>query len=114
MVKPAAKRSSVTKCARGIRLSCLEVILIAKRLPFNKIVIMPKGQTQKVHGSLVNVPLNVHETSTQLPQAGSCKQIILVKHKQNYLQRVSEYLKYVQKYVQKEYMKRISAISAKS
>ena len=39
-----------------IQLDCLntvELVLISKRLLFKKIVIMPKGQTPKMHGSIV-------------------------------------------------------------
>ena len=37
---------------------------------------MPKGQTPKIHGSLVNVPVNVKETCDHLPQEGNCEEVI--------------------------------------
>ena len=41
---------------------------------------MPKeGQTSKVHVSIVNVPVNVSETCTQLPREGSCNTAQSVK-----------------------------------
>ena len=55
-------------------LNTLELVLISKRLLFKKI--MPKGQTPKIHGSLVNVPVNVKETCDHLPQEGNCEEVI--------------------------------------
>ena len=43
-------------------LNTLELVLISKRLPLKNIVIMPEGQTPKMYGSIVNVPVNVSET----------------------------------------------------
>ena len=37
---------------------------------------MPKGQTPKTHGSLVNVPVNVSETCNHFPQEGNCEEVI--------------------------------------
>ena len=42
---------------------------------------MPKGQTPKMHGSVVNVPVNVSETCKHLPREGNCEEVILVKLK---------------------------------
>ena len=42
---------------------------------------MPKGQTPKMHGSIVNVPVNVSETCNHLPREGNCEEVILVKLK---------------------------------
>ena len=42
-------------------LNNLEIILIAKRLVFNTIVIMPKAQTTKFYGSIATAPVNVSE-----------------------------------------------------
>ena len=47
-------------------LNTIEVISIAKRVLFKKIVIMPKGQRPKTNGSIVNVSVNVSKTCTQL------------------------------------------------
>ena len=62
-------------------LNTLELVLISKRLLFKKIVIMPKGQTPKMHGSIVNVPVNVSETCNHLPRERNCEEVILVKLK---------------------------------
>ena len=62
-------------------LNTLELVLISKRLAFKKLVIMPKGQTPKMHGSIVNVPVNVSETCNHLPREGNCEEVILVKLK---------------------------------
>ncbi len=36
----------------------LEQILIAQRIVFEKIIIMPKGQQKKVSGAICNVPVD--------------------------------------------------------
>ena len=58
-------------------LDCLnthELVLISKRLLFNKIVIMLKGQTPKMHGTIVIVSINVSETCNHMPREGnSCQ-----------------------------------------
>ena len=51
-------------------LNTLEVILITKKLLFEKIVITPKGKTPKLHGSVVNVSVNVNKTCNQLATTG--------------------------------------------
>ena len=42
---------------------------------------MPKGKTPKIHGSVVNVSVNVSEICNQLPRKGNCEEVILVKLK---------------------------------
>ena len=62
-------------------LNTLELVLISKRLLFLKNVIMPQGKTLNIHGSIVNVPVNVSETCNHLPQKENCEEVILVKLK---------------------------------
>ena len=62
-------------------LNTLGLVLISKRLLFKKVVIMRKGQTPKMHGSIVNVPVNVSETCNYLPREGNYEEVILVKLK---------------------------------
>ena len=38
---------------------------------------MPKGQTPKMHCSIVNIPVNVSETCNHLQQEGDCEEVIL-------------------------------------
>ena len=42
---------------------------------------MSKGQTPKMHGSIVNAHVNVSETCNHLPREGNCEEVILVKLK---------------------------------
>ena len=66
------------------KLDCLNTLalpLISKRLLFKKVVIMPKGQTPKMHDSITNVPVNVSETYNHLPRERNCEEAILVKLK---------------------------------
>ena len=43
-------------------LSKLEKILVVKRIVFEKIVIMPKGQQRKIKGAICNVPIKCDQT----------------------------------------------------
>ena len=45
----------------------LEQILIAQRIVFEKIIVMPKGQQRKVKGAICNVPVDCDRTSSLLP-----------------------------------------------
>ena len=36
----------------------LEQIIIAQRIVFEKIIVMPKGQQRKIKGAICNVPVN--------------------------------------------------------
>ena len=40
----------------------LEQILIAQRIVFQNIVVMPKGQQRKIKGTICNVPVECDET----------------------------------------------------
>ena len=53
-------------------LNNLEIVLIAKRLVFNTIVIMPEAQTLKFHGSIETTPVDVSEMCNQLTREGKC------------------------------------------
>jgi hypothetical protein len=46
----------------------LEQILIARRIVFEKIVVMPKGQQRKIKGAICNVPVECDQTCNILPQ----------------------------------------------
>ena len=55
----------------------LELVLISKRLIFKEIVTMPKGQTPKIHGSIVNAPVNVSEACNHLHNSCHTKKQII-------------------------------------
>ena len=59
----------------------LELFLICKQFLFKKVV-MPKGQTPKVKGAIVNVPVDANKTYRQLPY---CEDIILLMLKMKLL-----------------------------
>ena len=59
----------------------LEQILIAQRIVFEKIVVMPKGQQKKVSGAICNVPVNCDQTCKVLPRPPERSGIILLKLK---------------------------------
>ena len=59
----------------------LEQILIAQRIVFEKIVVMPKGQQKKVSGAICNVPVNCDQTCKVLPRPPETSGVIMLKLK---------------------------------
>ena len=59
----------------------LEQILIAQRIVFEKIVIMPKGQQRKIKGAICNVPVHCDQTCNILPRPPERSGIIMLKLK---------------------------------
>ena len=59
----------------------LEQILIAKRIVFQKIVVMPKGQQKKIKGAICNVPVECDQTCNELPCSPERSGIIMLKLK---------------------------------
>ena len=64
-------------------LNVLERQLIAKVLPFAKIVALPKGRQGAVHGAVVCVPSEVNATVNCLPRPRGEAQLLHVKLKRN-------------------------------
>ena len=59
----------------------LEQILIAQRIVFEKIVVMPKGQQRKIKGAICNIPVECDQTCTTLPRPPERSGIIMLKLK---------------------------------
>ena len=59
----------------------LEQILIAQRIVFEKIVVMPKGQQRKIKRAICNVPVQCDQTCSILPRPPERSGIILLKLK---------------------------------
>ena len=59
----------------------LEQILIAQRIVFEKIVVMPKGQQRKIKGAICNVPVECSQTCNVFPRPPDRSGIILLKLK---------------------------------
>ena len=62
-------------------LSALESMLISKRVPFMKVLALPRGKQRAIHGCVVNVPINPEETYSVLPRLPSSSSMITVKLK---------------------------------
>ena len=62
-------------------LNILERHLIAKCIPFAKIVPLPKGQQREIRGNVVCVPSEVQETVNALPRMRSESQVMRIKLK---------------------------------
>ena len=71
----------------------LEKIIIAKRLLFKKIAIMPKGQAPKLRGAICNVPLDTEDVCNTLPRGADSNGIITVTLKRRLMYRGHVYLK---------------------
>ncbi len=69
--------------AELLELNVLERQLIAKIVPFAKIVALPKGQQRSVRGSVVCVPSEVEKTVNCLPRPNSESQLLQVKLKRH-------------------------------
>ena len=59
----------------------LESVLVAQRLVFQNIVVMPKGQQKKIRGAICNVPVNCDTVCQSLPQPSELSGVILLKLK---------------------------------
>ena len=59
----------------------LEQVLIAQRIVFEKIIVMPKGQQKKVKGAICNVPVECDDTCKVLPRPPERSGIIMLKLK---------------------------------
>ena len=59
----------------------LETILIAQRICFQKIIIMPKGQQRKIKGAVCNIPVECDTTCNMLPRPPSALGMIMLKLK---------------------------------
>lgn len=59
----------------------LEQILVAQRMMFEKIVIMPKGQQRKIKGAICDVPVACDNTCKLLPTPAENSGIIMLKLK---------------------------------
>ena len=60
----------------------LERVLVAKIILFNKVTIMPKGQSPKVKGSICNIPISeIDNNCNSLPRPAVGNGVIIVKLK---------------------------------
>ena len=59
----------------------LEQILMAQRIVFEKIIVMPKGQQRKIKGAICNVPIEFDQTCKILPRPPERSGIIMLKLK---------------------------------
>ena len=73
----------------------LESILIAQRLIVEKLIILPKGQQQKIRGAVVNVPINHETVCSTLPRPSSDSGIIMVKLKKKLQYKGHQYFQAV-------------------
>ena len=59
----------------------LEKVLIAKRLLFKKITIMPCGQIEKLSGTICNIPIDTTNVKNMLPRPADSNGLVIIKLK---------------------------------
>ena len=60
----------------------LERVLVAKRILFKKVTVMPKGESPKVKGSIRNIHISeIDNNCNSLPKPADSNGVIIVKHK---------------------------------
>ena len=60
----------------------LERVLVAKRILFKKVTVMPKGQSPKVKGSICNIPISeIDNNCNSLPRTAKSNGVSIVKRK---------------------------------
>ena len=69
--------------AEIIILNRLERILIARRMLFKKVTIMPKGQFPKLKGAICNIPIDRSDITNVLPHGTDSSGLIMVKLKRS-------------------------------
>ena len=62
-------------------LNALEVTFIARRIPFMKLLALPRGKQRSVHGCVVNIPVEPEQSVSILPRVPSSSSMITVKLK---------------------------------
>ena len=62
-------------------LTSLEVIFIARRIPFMKLLGLPRGKQKAIHGCVVNVPVEPEQAVAVLPRVPSPDTVIPVRLK---------------------------------
>jgi hypothetical protein len=62
-------------------LSSLELIFLSRRIPFMKLVGLPRGRPSAIHGVVVNIPVNPEERVGILPRTPSPDILLPVKLK---------------------------------
>ena len=70
-------------------------VLVAQRLVFQKIVVMPNSQQKKIRGAICSVPVNCDTVCQSLPQPSELSGIILLKFKRKLKYSGHQYCKAV-------------------
>ena len=59
----------------------LEKVLIAKRLLFKKITIMPRGEMENISDTICNIPIDTTNVTNMLPRAADSNGLVIIKLK---------------------------------
>ena len=83
-IPPQAKVNNMSLDEVPCELSCMNNIesrLLSKRIPFMKMVALPRGKQTAIHGPAINVPTNLDTICTLLPRLPKDAEIIPLKLK---------------------------------
>ncbi|XP_060596137.1 uncharacterized protein LOC132750210 [Ruditapes philippinarum] len=73
------------------QLNSLETVFISRRIPFMKLLALPRGKQKAVHGCVVNVPIEPDQLVSVLPRVPSADSFIKVKLKRKLKYRGHSY-----------------------
>ena len=79
-------------------LSSLEVVFISRRIPFMKLLGLPRGKQKAIHGCVVNIPVEPEQTLFVLPRAPTPDSVIAVKLKRKIQYRGHVVMQNIQPY----------------
>ena len=77
-------------------LNSLEIAFIARRIPFMKLLALPRGKQNCVHGTVVNIPVEPEQCVSVLPPIPSSASMVMVKLKRKLQYRGHVYLQNIQ------------------
>ena len=79
-------------------LSSLEVVFISRRIPFMKLLGLPRGKQKAIHGCVVNIPVEPEQTLSVLPRAPTPDSVVAVKLKRKLQYRGHVVMQNIQPY----------------
>ena len=77
----------------------LERVLVAKRILFKKVVIMPKGNSPKMKGAICNVPVDAEDVCNILPRPACSNGLLVLKLKRKLMYRGHVYFEPVRPHI---------------
>lgn len=78
----AANNMCIDECPTQLQdLSSLKTLFISRRIPFMKLLAIPRGKQNSIYGCVVNIPIEPEHCVSVLPRVASPEEVVLVKLK---------------------------------